>query len=127
MGKGKVMNDKEQREYVVKVNQRNEFAQWLTDPVGNIGTGRSRTLALAYIANAMKYPDVLIIVRDHWPTEEADRRLLYEMAWLIREVYKVHYPPDGVSESETYAQDFTFTRDGIRYSKKWREAYRKEK
>jgi len=50
--------------------------EWLFNPYNKRGEGRTTLLALAYISNAIRYPDVPIICYDHNP--ERGCRGLYE-------------------------------------------------
>ena len=69
---------------------RLESIMWLLDPNGGRRTGRSYTMAVAYINIAMSYAGEWIIVRDHYPSYQADEMLLSMIRnWIQKEMPKI--------------------------------------
>ena len=64
-----------------------DVLQWLFDPVGNRATGRSYTMAIAYI-NLSCSSSQWITVRDHFPTQQADDCLMD----MIKNICKKQFP-----------------------------------
>lgn len=58
---------------------------WLLDFNENVATGRSYLLAIGFIRMAIKYPDRWIKVFDHFPTQQANERLLLTIKQIISE------------------------------------------
>jgi hypothetical protein len=81
--------------------KRFDALMWLLDPREHRRTGRSYTLAVVYINLAMKYPGEWITVCDHFPTHDADVRLVAMIKAGIRTWGKV-------------GADFSFRSNAIR-------------
>jgi hypothetical protein len=65
-----------------------ETLLWLLDPNAYRRSGRSYTMAVAYVNIAMKYPGQWIYVRDHYPNHMADTFLLGTIKRWCRENLK---------------------------------------
>lgn len=61
---------------------------WLTDPIAYRREGRSYLLAMAYIANAIHYPNVRVRPRDHNPDHHSDVRLMDEIKQQVSQMPK---------------------------------------
>ncbi len=59
-----------------------------------IGAGRSFTLMIAYIAKAIDRPNMRIIIRDHYPFQDADELLCRKIVLFI----KSHFPENVITK-----------------------------
>ena len=81
-----------------------DYLSKLYDPKGYRATGRSTTLAKAYIRIAKRYPDEWIMPNDHHFSKDDDRYIMK----------KIHDEINNL-ELEKY-EEFEFSRDKFRYT-----------
>lgn len=64
----------QKEEKMSKPDDVQEVLQWLLDPIGERGSGRTIELIHAYILLAIRYNNVRIVPRDHYPGPQLHHR-----------------------------------------------------